>query len=83
MIILFTIRAEGGRQGSRTLIPRGETALAGRPGKPYPATFQDEWTAGESNPDPAFRQGIDTLKSTCGQSSITLFFNLVQVPISH
>ncbi len=51
MIILFTIRAKSGRQGSRTLIPRGETALAGRPGKPYPATFQAEWTAGESNPD--------------------------------
>ncbi len=32
---------KGGRQGIRTLIPRGETALAVRPGQPYPATFQD------------------------------------------
>jgi hypothetical protein len=51
VIILFTIRAKGGRQGSRTLIPRRETALAERPGKPYPATFRVQWTAGESNPD--------------------------------
>ena len=31
---------QSGRQGIRTLIPRRETALAVRPGQPYPATFQ-------------------------------------------
>ncbi len=55
MIVRFTIGASG-RQGSRTLIPRRETALAERPGQPYPATFQREdilnqWTHRESNPD--------------------------------
>jgi hypothetical protein len=40
MIVRFTIRASSGRQGSRTLISVGRTALAERPGQPYPATFQ-------------------------------------------
>ena len=43
-----------------------ETALAVRPGQPYPATFllvnrsdQHEWTTGESNPDsPGCRPGV-------------------------
>src|SRR5437016_4563632 len=39
MILRFTIGASG-RQGSRTLISIGRTALAGRPGQPYPATFR-------------------------------------------
>src|SRR5439155_25163978 len=49
MIVRFTIGASSGRQGSRTLISVGRTALAERPGQPYPATFQ--WTHRESNPD--------------------------------
>ena len=39
-MVLFTIGASSGRQGSRTLISVGRTALAERPGQPYPATFQ-------------------------------------------
>jgi hypothetical protein len=52
MIVRFTIGASG-RQGIRTLIPlEGETALAERPGEPYPATFRSgvQWTHRESNP---------------------------------
>ena len=37
--VRFTIGASG-RQGSRTLISVGRTALAERPGQPYPATFR-------------------------------------------
>ncbi len=33
-------RGHSGRQGSRTLISVGRTALAERPGQPYPATFR-------------------------------------------
>ncbi len=40
MMVRFTIGASSGRQGSRTLISLGRTALAERPGQPYPATFQ-------------------------------------------
>ena len=36
--------------GSRTLISVRKTALAERPGQPYPATFR-KWTHRESNPD--------------------------------
>jgi hypothetical protein len=50
MIVRFTIGASSGRQGSRTLISVGRTALAERPGQPYPATFH-QWTHRESNPD--------------------------------
>ncbi len=50
MIVRFTIGASSGRQGSRTLISVWRTALAGRPGQPYPATFH-QWTHRESNPD--------------------------------
>jgi hypothetical protein len=39
-----------GRQGSRTLISVGRTALAERPGQPYPATFRRQWRRWESNP---------------------------------
>src|SRR5262249_47779408 len=39
MMVHFTIGASSGRQGSRTLISVGRTALAERPGQPYPATF--------------------------------------------
>ena len=39
MMVRFTIGASSGRQGSRTLISVGRTALAERPGQPYPATF--------------------------------------------
>jgi hypothetical protein len=46
----FNIGAMSGRQGSRTLISVGRTALAERPGQPYPATFR-KWTAEELNPD--------------------------------
>jgi hypothetical protein len=59
MMIRFTIgtneRGTGGRQGIRTLTPRGAHSLAPRPGQPYPATFRHaqsrEWTHRESNPD--------------------------------
>ena len=40
MMVPFTIGASSGRQGSRTLISVGRTALAERPGQPYPATFR-------------------------------------------
>src|SRR5262249_32729740 len=50
MIVPFTIGASSGRQGSRTLISVGRTALAERPGQPYPATFP-LWTHRGSNPD--------------------------------
>ena len=36
----FHHRGNSGRQGSRTLISVGRTALAERPGQPYPATFR-------------------------------------------
>ena len=49
-MVHFTIGASSGRQGSRTLISVGRTALAERPGKPYPATFH-QWTHRGSNPD--------------------------------
>ena len=49
-MVHFTIGASSGRQGSRTLISVGRTALAERPGKPYSATFHP-WTHRESNPD--------------------------------
>ena len=71
MIVRFTIGASSGRQGSRTLISVGRTALAERPGQPYPATFLErtnrtsDWTmslgeSGEwgSNPrSPASKAG--------------------------
>ena len=50
MMVHFTIGASSGRQGSRTLISVGRTALAERPGQPYPATFH-QWTHRGSNPD--------------------------------
>jgi hypothetical protein len=40
-----------GRRGSRTLISRRRTALAKRPGQPYPAALRNQWTHRESNPD--------------------------------
>jgi hypothetical protein len=49
MMVPFTIGASSGRQGSRTLISLGRTALAERPGQPYPATFR-KWTARDSHP---------------------------------
>ena len=36
----FHHRGKSGRQGNRTLISVGRTALAERPGQPYPATFR-------------------------------------------
>ena len=50
MMVHFTIGVSNGRQGSRTLISVGRTALAERPGQPYPATFH-QWTHRGSNPD--------------------------------
>ena len=42
MMVHFTIGASSGRQGSRTLISVGRTALAERPGQPYPAALPTE-----------------------------------------
>ena len=50
MILLFTIGAASGRQGIRTLIPLGGTALAGRLGKPYPTTFRSSGPPGSRTP---------------------------------
>ena len=53
----FTIEAavgglsSSGRQGIRTLTTNWPHGLANRPGKPYPATFRNQWTHRESNPD--------------------------------
>ncbi len=57
MIIRFTIeacarnrsRAEG--KGFEPSSRQAGTALAERPGQPYPATFHSQWTHRESNPD--------------------------------
>ena len=46
MIVLFTIGREIERKArDPTLMPIGETALAVRPGQPYPATFQTMFAA--------------------------------------
>ena len=50
MIILFTIEARAEGKGFEPSSQLGN-ALAGRPGKPYPATFRFEWTHRESNSD--------------------------------
>jgi hypothetical protein len=50
-----------GRQGIRTPIPRGETALAVRPGQPYPATFP---ISAHSGP-PGSRTPISWLQARC------------------
>ena len=53
----FTIEAtvgsssSSGRQGIRTLTTNWPHSLANRPGKPYPATFRNQWTHRESNPE--------------------------------
>ena len=58
MILLFTIGAASGRQGIRTLIPLGGTALAGRLGKPYPTTFRSSGPTGS-------RTRVSGLPSRC------------------
>src|SRR6185295_6799371 len=57
MMVHFTIGASSGRQGSRTLISVGRTALAERPGQPYPATFQVD-PPGIEPGFPACRAGV-------------------------
>jgi hypothetical protein len=47
-----------GRQGIRTLIPRRETALAVRPGQPYPATFPKVDRRGVEPRFPACKAGV-------------------------
>ena len=47
-----------GRQGSRTLISVGRTALAERPGKPYPATFHQVDPPGIEPGFPVCRTGV-------------------------
>ena len=61
MMILFTIgvcvviRSQAEGKGVEPSSPRGRTALAERPGQPYPATFRNlyslQWTDRELNPD--------------------------------
>ena len=70
MIVRFTIGASSGRQGSRTLISVGRTALAERPGQPYPATFLS-WTHRESNPDLQSAELVSSrwTMSPCSQGS--------------
>src|SRR5437016_4899753 len=58
MIVRFTIGAPCGRQGSRTLFSVGRTALAGRPGQPYPATFHALDPPGIEPGFPACRTGV-------------------------
>jgi hypothetical protein len=57
-MVHFTIGASSGRQGSRTLISVGRTALAERPGQPYPATFHSVDPPGIEPGFPACRAGV-------------------------
>ena len=51
MISYFTTLANERKvRGSNPNFPAGKTALAERPGQPYPATFR-KWTATDSNRD--------------------------------
>jgi hypothetical protein len=58
MMVHFTIGASSGRQGSRTLISVGRTALAERPGQPYPATFHQVDPPGIEPGFPVCRTGV-------------------------
>ena len=68
MIVRFTIGASSGRQGSRTLISVGRTALAERPGQPYPATFRSERACVSRSLVPFERETQATM-SPCSQGS--------------
>jgi hypothetical protein len=57
-MVHFTIGASSGRQGSRTLISVGRTALAERPGQPYPATFHSVDPPGIEPGFPVCRTGV-------------------------